>query len=138
LPAARPKTSGRLGLGIVGHHEPQSSDLLAFKPGLNSTQMICITVIMSILGSMSRCSQARKEPLPMTVSTMPPTPVPVMYKIPEVMTMLRMSRHLVYEQIRRKRLRIVKEGRSTFVTDADLRAYVDLLRQEAQEAEAGQ
>lgn len=74
----------------------------------------------------------------MTAHAMPPTSAPVMCKIPEVMTMLRMSRHLVCEQIRRKRLRIVKEGRSTFVTETDLRAYVDLLRHEVQETEAGQ
>jgi hypothetical protein len=56
-----------------------------------------------------------------------------MYKIPEVMVMLRMSRHLVYEQIRRGRLRIVKEGRATFVTASALRAYVKLLEQEAED-----
>ena len=61
-------------------------------------------------------------------------PDPVMYKIPEVMAMLRMSRHLVYEQIRRGRLRTVKEGRATFVTAAAIRAYVELLELEAEAA----
>jgi hypothetical protein len=50
------------------------------------------------------------------------------------MAMLRMSRHVVYEQIRRGRLRIVKEGRATFVTAAALRAYVELLEREAEAA----
>jgi Helix-turn-helix domain len=60
-----------------------------------------------------------------------PSPSPVMYKIPEVMAMLRMSRHAVYAQIRRGRLRIVKEGRATFVTPAAITAYVQLLECEA-------
>ena len=61
-----------------------------------------------------------------------PSPSPVMYKIPEVMAMLRMSRHAVYAQIRRGRLRIVKEGRATFVTPAAITAYVELLEREAE------
>jgi Helix-turn-helix domain len=61
-----------------------------------------------------------------------PLPSPVMYKIPEVMAMLRMSRHAVYAQIRRGRLRIVKEGRATFVTPAAITAYVELLEREAE------
>jgi predicted DNA-binding transcriptional regulator AlpA len=70
----------------------------------------------------------------MTTATAPRAPDPVLYKIPEVMAMLRMSRHVVYEQIRRGRLRIVKEGRATFVTAAALRAYVELLEREAEAA----
>jgi hypothetical protein len=49
------------------------------------------------------------------------------------MAMLRMSRHVVYEQIRAGRLRIVKQGRATFVTASAIRAYVELLEREAQE-----
>jgi len=59
-------------------------------------------------------------------------PEQVLYKIPEVMAILRMSRHVVYEQIRRGRLRTVKEGRATFVTAAAIRAYVELLEREAE------
>jgi hypothetical protein len=69
----------------------------------------------------------------MTTATARHAPDPLMYKIPEVMVMLRMSRHLVYDQIRRGRLRIVKEGRATFVTASALRAYVKLLEQEAED-----
>lgn len=64
-----------------------------------------------------------------------PSPAPVMYKIPEAMAMLRMSRHTIYQQIHRGRLRIVKEGRATFVTPSAIKAYIDLLEREA---EAGQ
>ena len=70
----------------------------------------------------------------MTTATARRAPDPVLYKIPEVTAMLRMSRHVVYEQIRRGRLRIVKEGRATFVTAAALRAYVELLEREAEAA----
>jgi len=70
----------------------------------------------------------------MTTAAVRQAPDPVMYKIPEVMAMLRMSRHVVYEQIRRGRLRTVKEGRATFVTAAAIRAYVELLEQEAEKA----
>ena len=59
-------------------------------------------------------------------------PAPMMYKIPEVMVMLRMSRHAIYDQIRRGRLRIVKQGRATFVTATAVRAYVELLEREAE------
>jgi hypothetical protein len=56
-----------------------------------------------------------KEPI-MTIAAARQAPAPVLYKIPEVMAMLRMSRRLVYEQIRAGRLRVVKQGRATFVT----------------------
>ena len=65
-------------------------------------------------------------------ATLRQQPAPMMYKIPEVMAMLRMSRHAIYEQIHRGRLRIVKEGRATFVTASAVRAYVELLEREAE------
>jgi predicted DNA-binding transcriptional regulator AlpA len=68
----------------------------------------------------------------MTAVAPAPAPGLVLYKIPEVMAMLKMSRHVVYEQIRRGRLRTVKEGRATFVTAAAIRAYVELLEREAE------
>ena len=61
-----------------------------------------------------------------------PAPDLVLYKVPEVMAMLKMSRHVLYEQIQRGRLRIVKQGRATFITAAAIRAYVELLEQEAE------
>ena len=42
------------------------------------------------------------------------------------------SRHAIYEQIHRGRLRIVKEGRAWFVTASVVRACVDLLEREAE------
>ncbi len=71
----------------------------------------------------------------MTATVTRQAPEQVLYKIPEVMAMLRMSRHVVYELIRRGRLRIVKEGRATFVTAAAIREYVELLEREAERAQ---
>jgi len=73
-----------------------------------------------------------KEPRIVTTAVARRPPEQVLYKIPEVMAMLRMSRHVVYEQIRRGRLRTVKEGRATFVTASAIRAYVELLERGAE------
>lgn len=70
----------------------------------------------------------------MTTVATPPTQDLVLYKVPEVMAMLKMSRHVLYEQIQRGRLCIVKQGRATFITAAAIRAYVELLEQEAEAA----
>ena len=56
----------------------------------------------------------------------------VLYKIPEVMRMLRMSRGAVYREISAGRLRRVKRGRSVFVTAAAIADYVALLEREAE------
>ena len=72
-----------------------------------------------------------KEPGP-AGATLRQQPAPMMYKISEVMVMLRMSRHAIYDQVQRGRLRIVKQGRATFVTAAAVRAYVELLESEAE------
>lgn len=55
----------------------------------------------------------------------------VLYKIPEVMRMLRMSRGAVYGEIKAGRLRRVKRGRSVFVTSAAIADYIQLLEREA-------
>ena len=68
----------------------------------------------------------------MTIAVAGRAPEQVLYKIPEVMAMLRMTRHVIYEQIRAGRLRIVKQGRATFVTAEVIRAYVKLLEREAE------
>lgn len=54
-----------------------------------------------------------------------------LYKIPEVMIMLRMSRGAVYSEINAGRLRRVKRGRSVFVTSAAIADYIKLLEREA-------
>jgi len=59
---------------------------------------------------------------------------PLMYTVPEVLTLCRMSRATFYREVNARRLVIVKQGSSTRVTAADLSAYVDLLRAEAEAA----
>jgi excisionase family DNA binding protein len=53
-----------------------------------------------------------------------------LYRIPEAMALLSMSRTVVYEQIRRGRLRSVKQGRTRLIPAAAIAEYVALLEQE--------
>ena len=55
----------------------------------------------------------------------------VLYPIPDVMTMLSMSRSVIYEQIRAGRLHTVKQARRRSVTAAGIADYVALLEREA-------
>lgn len=54
-----------------------------------------------------------------------------LYKVPEAMALLSMSRSVIYEQMRAGRLRFVKQGRATLVSEAAIRDYVALLEREA-------
>ena len=66
-----------------------------------------------------------------------PAPVPGLYKIRDAMQLLRMSRSVIYEQIRAGRLRTVKQGRSTFITAAAITNYIELLELEASATGSG-
>ena len=55
-----------------------------------------------------------------------------LYKVPEAMRLLSLSRTAVYEQMRAGRLRFVKEGRATRIPAAAIRNYVALLEKEAE------
>ncbi|WP_328414269.1 helix-turn-helix domain-containing protein [Micromonospora sp. NBC_00389] len=55
-----------------------------------------------------------------------------LYRISEAMTLLSLSRSVIYEQIRAKRLRTVTQGRTRLVPAAAITAYVALLEHEAQ------
>ncbi|GHJ47453.1 hypothetical protein Cs7R123_47950 [Catellatospora sp. TT07R-123] len=59
----------------------------------------------------------------------PPQPK-ALYRIPDVMTLLSMSRSVVYEQIRAGRLRSVAQGRARMVPAAAIDEYVTLLKNE--------
>ncbi|MDG4794411.1 helix-turn-helix domain-containing protein [Micromonospora sp. WMMD1082] len=59
-------------------------------------------------------------------------PTRALYRIPEVMRLLSLSRSVIYEQIRAGRLRTVRQGRARLVPAAAITAYVDLLEQETQ------
>jgi excisionase family DNA binding protein len=56
-----------------------------------------------------------------------------LYKIPEAMVLLSMSRSAIYEQIRSGRLRSVQQGRARLIAAAAMRNYVALLEREARE-----
>lgn len=57
-----------------------------------------------------------------------------LYRVTDAMRLLRMSRTVIYEQIRTGRLRSVKQGRARFITANGIRAYIALLEKEAEEA----
>lgn len=59
-------------------------------------------------------------------------PGAVLFKIPEVMAMLRMSRGALYQEMKTGRLRRVHRGRSVFVSAAAIADYVALLEREAE------
>lgn len=56
-----------------------------------------------------------------------------LYKVPEAMVLLSMSRSALYEQLRTGRLRSVQQGRARLISAAAMRDYVALLEREAQE-----
>ncbi len=58
------------------------------------------------------------------------------YTIPQVCEAVNTSRSLLYQEIQAGRLRILKIGRKTLVTDAALRAWVDLLESNTQKKRA--
>jgi excisionase family DNA binding protein len=68
------------------------------------------------------------------VPTITPIPAALLYTIPEVMTLLRLSKTQVFDEIRRGRLGSVKVGRARRVPAECLTQFVALLIHEAQEA----
>ena len=54
-----------------------------------------------------------------------------LYRIPEAMVLLSMSRSVIYEQIRAGRLRSVCQGRGRLIPAGAIAEYVELLSREA-------
>jgi excisionase family DNA binding protein len=54
-----------------------------------------------------------------------------MYTLGDVVRMTRLSRSVIYEQLRKGRLRSVYQGRARRVTAAQLNDYIKLLEREA-------
>jgi excisionase family DNA binding protein len=54
----------------------------------------------------------------------------LLYRIPEAMQLLSLSRSVIYEQIRAGRLRTVKQGRTRLVPHTAIADYVALLEHE--------
>ncbi|MFK0192429.1 helix-turn-helix domain-containing protein [Kitasatospora sp. NPDC090308] len=59
------------------------------------------------------------------------TELQVLYRVDDVVQLLRLSRTVVYDLIRAGRLRTVKEGRSRLVPASAINDYVALLEREA-------
>ncbi|MEV5495622.1 helix-turn-helix domain-containing protein [Nonomuraea fuscirosea] len=57
-----------------------------------------------------------------------------LYRVTDAMRLLRLSRTVIYEQLRAGRLRSVKQGRARLITANGIRAYITLLEKEAEEA----
>ena len=70
----------------------------------------------------------------MTQSLSWQSPGKVLYKVTEAMTVLSMSRSVIYEEIRSGRLRSVKRGRSRLISASAMTDYVTLLEQETRAA----
>lgn len=54
-----------------------------------------------------------------------------LYRVPEVMAMLSLSRTVIYELIRSERLRTVRQGRARLIPAAAVAEYVALLERES-------
>lgn len=54
-----------------------------------------------------------------------------LYRVTDVVRLLRLSRSVIYEQLRSGRLRSVHQGRTRLVTAAAIRDYIALLEREA-------
>lgn len=59
-----------------------------------------------------------------------------LFRIPDAMRLLSLSRSVIYEQIRSGRLRSVTQGRTRLVPAAAITDYIDLLVREADDGAA--
>jgi excisionase family DNA binding protein len=57
-----------------------------------------------------------------------------LYRIPDAMELLKLSRSAIYELLRTGRLRSVREGRTRRITARALRDYITLLERESEAA----
>jgi excisionase family DNA binding protein len=57
-----------------------------------------------------------------------------LYRVTDAMRLLKLSRTVIYEQLRSGRLRSVHQGRARLITAAAIREYIALLEKEAEEA----
>lgn len=55
-----------------------------------------------------------------------------LYRVTDAMRMLRLSRTVIYEQIRSGRLRTVQQGRARLIPATAIRDYIALLKREAE------
>ena len=67
------------------------------------------------------------------MNTPMPSAVPTrhLYRVPDAMRLLSMSRSVIYEQMRAGRLKFVKLGRSTLIPAVAITEYVEMLINES-------
>lgn len=65
------------------------------------------------------------------MTTQQPVPTRHLYKIPEAMRLLSMSRSVIYEQMRAGRLKYVKVGRARLIPAVAIAEYVRMLLNES-------
>jgi excisionase family DNA binding protein len=75
---------------------------------------------------------ARGDPHTMATQLGVLNPAQQLYRIPEAMQLLAMSRSVMYEQLRANRLRSVKQRRTRLIPVSAIREYVELLEKEAE------
>jgi excisionase family DNA binding protein len=81
-----------------------------------------------------KAAQPAPDAVSTEVTTIPPVPTALLYTIPEVMTLLRLSKTQVFDELRRGRIQSVKVGRARRVPAQCLTDFVALLIRESQEA----
>jgi excisionase family DNA binding protein len=59
-----------------------------------------------------------------------------LYRVPEVMRLLSLSRSVIYEQIRVGRLKSVTQGRTRLIPASAIAEYVSMLQREADSGDA--
>ena len=63
-------------------------------------------------------------------------PTQQLYRVPDVMRLLSLSRSVIYEQIRVGRLKSVSQGRTRLISAAAIADYIALLQREADDGPA--
>ncbi len=72
----------------------------------------------------------------MTRAATPQLDEPQLYKVPDAMRVLNLSRSVIFDLLRSGRLRSVKQGRTRLIPASAIRDYIALLEQEAGEGKA--
>jgi excisionase family DNA binding protein len=90
--------------------------------------------VASGLKAPQKGAQAAPDAVSTEVTTIPPVAAALLYTIPEVMTLLRLSKTQVFDELRRGRIQSVKIGRARRVPAQCLNEFVALLIRESQEA----
>jgi excisionase family DNA binding protein len=64
------------------------------------------------------------------------TPTQQLYRVPDAMRLLSLSRSVIYEQIRTGRLKSVTQGRTRLIPASAIAEYISLLQREADGGDA--